>query len=95
MKQMLTVSGGVFFAIAIICTICGGGFFIQKLQFENELADRGQFNKTVSEWTGWEEFNQQKLDNMQSAIITSVAVAGISGSLGIGLAIAGKSKTAQ
>lgn len=92
---MLTVSGGVFFAIAIISAICGGAFFVQKLQFETELADRGQVNKTLSEWTGWEEFNQQKLDGIQSAITTFAAVAGVSGSLGIGLAIAGKSKTAQ
>ncbi|NJL80810.1 MAG: hypothetical protein HC836_41290 [Richelia sp. RM2_1_2] len=95
MKQMLTVSGGVFFAIAIISAISGGAFFVQKLQFENELAERGQFNKTVSKLSGWEEFNQQKLDGMEAAIITCVSVAGISGSLGIGLAIAGKSKTAQ
>ncbi|MGF1675533.1 MAG: hypothetical protein ACFCUV_17890 [Rivularia sp. (in: cyanobacteria)] len=95
MKQMLTVSGGVLFAIAIISAIFGGGFFIQKLQFEQELANRGDFNKTVSTFTGWEEFNKQKLEGIQTGVNTSLAVTGICGILGIGLAIAGKSKTAQ
>ncbi|NJM19021.1 MAG: hypothetical protein HC836_12330 [Richelia sp. RM2_1_2] len=95
MKQMLTVSGGVLFAIAIISAIFGGGFFIQKLQFENELANRGDFNKTVSKIIGLDEFNKQKLEGIQTGVNTSFAVAGISGVLGIGLAIAGKTKTAQ
>ncbi|MBE9211322.1 hypothetical protein IQ247_01060 [Plectonema cf. radiosum LEGE 06105] len=95
MKQMLTVSGGVLFAIAIISAIFGGGFFIQKLQFEQELANRGDFNKTVSKIIGLDEFNKQKLEGIQTGVNTSFAVAGISGVLGIGLAIAGKTKTAQ
>ncbi|MBF2016070.1 MAG: hypothetical protein IGS23_12870 [Rivularia sp. T60_A2020_040] len=95
MKQMLTVSGGVLFAIAIISAIFGGGFFVQKLQFENELANRGDFNKTVSKIIGLDEFNKQKLEGIQTGVNTSFAVAGICGVLGIGLAIAGKTKTAQ
>lgn len=93
MKQMFTVSGGVFFATAIMSLIVGGGYFVQKVQFQNELENRGQVSKTISEWSGFEEFNNQKSEKIQDAISTSVLIAGITGSIGIGLAFAGKSKT--
>lgn len=92
MKQMLTVSGGVFFAIAIMSLIFGGGIFAKKNQFQNELENRGQVNKTLSKLSGLEEFNKQELEGMQSIISTSLIVTGITGSIGIALAFAGKSK---
>ncbi len=95
MKQMLTVSGGVFFAIAIMSLIVGGGSFIQKIQFQSELESRGQVNKTVSEWSGFEEFNKQKLKGIEDVIFTSIIIAGTSGFIGVALAIAGKNKGTQ
>lgn len=89
---MLTVSGGVFFATAIMSLIVGGGYFVQKVQFENELENRGEVSKTISEWSGFEEFNKQKSQEIQDTISNCLIIAGITGSIGIGLAIAGKSK---
>ncbi|MBW4614102.1 MAG: hypothetical protein KME21_12660 [Desmonostoc vinosum HA7617-LM4] len=95
MKQMMTIAGGVLFAIAIISLIVGGASFVQIIQFQNQLDSRGQVNKTISEVTGYEEFNKQELKGKQDTMVNSFIIAGIFGSIGVGLAIAGKSKAAQ
>ncbi|KAB8335345.1 hypothetical protein SD80_003175 [Scytonema tolypothrichoides VB-61278] len=95
MKQMMTISGGILFAVAMISLIFGGATFVQIIQFQNELESRGQVNKTLSEWTGIEKFNKQEMKGKQDAMVASLATAGIFGSVGIGLAVAGRSKTTQ
>lgn len=92
MKQMLTTAGGVFFAIGIISLILGGWSFIEKIKLQNELASRNQFIKTISELTDVEVFNNKELQKKQDAAVTFLVITGISGSIGIGLALAGKSK---
>ncbi|MCP6761490.1 MAG: hypothetical protein NHB32_22745 [Fischerella sp. CENA71] len=95
MKQMMTIAGGILFAVAVISLIVGGVTFVQIIQFQNQLESRGQVNKKISEWTGIEEFNKQELKGKQDAMVASFVIAGIFGSTGIGLAFAGKSKTTQ
>lgn len=95
MKQMLTVAGGVFFAVSLTSLIFAGMSIFQTREYEQELAKRGQIEKTLSGWTGLEEFNKQKLQGMQNFTTGSFVVAGISGALGIGLAIAGSNKTSS
>jgi hypothetical protein len=95
MKQMMTISGGILFAVAMISLIFGGATFVQIIQFQNELESRGQVNKTLSEWTGIEKFNKQEMKGKQDAMVASLATAGIFGSAGIGLAIAGRNKATQ
>ncbi len=95
MKQMMTVAGGVFFAITIMSLIAGSATFFQIAKFQNELENRSQFDKTVSQLTNYEELNKQKLKGMQDVIVTSFIIAGMSGFIGIGLAVTGKSKSTQ
>jgi hypothetical protein len=95
MKQMMTIAGGILFAIASISLIVGGVSVFQIVQFQNELESRGQVNKALSELTGIEKLNEQELKRKQDAMIASFAIAGIFGFVGIGLAFAGKSKTTQ
>ncbi|MEH2465214.1 hypothetical protein [Nostoc sp.] len=95
MKQMMTVAGGILFAIAIISLIVGGATFVQIIQFQNELGSRGQVNKTLSVLTGIEKFNEQELKGKQDTMVGSLAIAGIFGVTGIGLAIAGRTKATQ
>jgi hypothetical protein len=92
MKQMMTVSGGILFAVAIISLIFAGGSFYEVTKFQNELESRGRVNKTLSEWTGIEQFNEQALKDKQNIMVSSLVIAGIFGSVGIGLALAGRSK---
>lgn len=92
---MMTIAGGILFAVAILSLIVGGATFVQIIQFQNELQSRGQVNKTFSEWTGLEEFNKQELKKKQDVMVGSLAIAGIFGATGIGLAIAGKNKATQ
>ncbi|NMG08995.1 hypothetical protein [Brasilonema sp. UFV-L1] len=95
MKQMMTISGGILFAVAMISLIFGGATFVRIIQFQNELKSRGQANKIFSEVTGLEKFNEQELKGKQDVMFASLATAGIFGSAGIGLAIAGRNKAIQ
>ncbi|MBD2414870.1 hypothetical protein FACHB389_33695 [Nostoc calcicola FACHB-389] len=95
MKQMITVAGGVFFSVGIMFLLLGGWSFWEKIKFENELKSRGQFNTTISKLSGWEELNKQELERKQNLVFTFLVIAGISGSLGVGLAIAGKNQPTQ
>jgi hypothetical protein len=95
MKQMMTVAGGILFAISIISLIFAGVSFVQVMKFQNELQGRSSFNKTVSEWTGIEKFNEQELKGKQDTMVNSLVIAGVFGSVGIGLAIAGRTKATQ
>lgn len=95
MKQMMTISGGILFAVAMISLIFGGATFVQIMQFQNELKSRGQVNKILSEVTGLEKFNEQELKGKQDVMFASLATAGIFGSAGIGLAIVGRSKATE
>lgn len=95
MKQMMTIAGGILFAVAMISLILGGVSFVQIIQFQNELESRGGVNKTLSQLTGLEKFNEQELKGKQDVMIASFVIAGIFGCTGIGLAIAGRSKATQ
>ncbi|MBD2344133.1 hypothetical protein [Anabaena subtropica] len=95
MKQMMTVAGGILFAVAIISLIFGGASFFQIIQFQNELESRSQADKLFRKVTDLDKFDEQALKGKQDAMVTSLAIAGIFGSVGIGLAVAGRSKTTQ
>jgi hypothetical protein len=92
---MMTISGGILFAVAMISLILGGVSFVPIIQFQNELESRGGVNKTLSQLTGLEKFNEQELKGKQNIMFASLATAGIFGSAGIGLAIAGRNKAIQ
>ncbi|BAZ13413.1 hypothetical protein NIES4071_52520 [Calothrix sp. NIES-4071] len=95
MKQMLTVAGGVFFAIGIMSFIFGGWTFLEKAKFENELASRDQTNKFISQVAGLDLLNKRELELKQNIMISSFVAAGISSSIGVGLAVAGKTKAPE
>jgi hypothetical protein len=95
MKQMMTIAGGILFAVGMISLIVGGATFVQLIQFENELKSRGQANKLLSEVTGLEEFKKKELKGKQDVMFGSLATAGIFGSVGIVLAMTGRSQATQ
>jgi hypothetical protein len=95
MKQMMTVAGGILFAVAMISLIFGGATFFQIIQFQNELESRSQADKLFREVTRLKQFDEQALKGKQDAMVASLAIAGIFGSVGIGLAIAGRNKATE
>ncbi|MEH2154563.1 hypothetical protein [Nostoc sp.] len=95
MKQMMTVAGGILFAVAITSLIVGGVSFFQIIKFQSELESRGQANKLFNEVTGLKKFDEQELKGKQDTMVGSLAIAGIFGSVGIGLAMAGRSKATE
>ncbi len=96
MKPMFVTAGGVFFAISILCVILGGFAIAEKNKFETELANRDPITRELNKNTGWDDtVNKPKLESLQSSISGSFTAAGIFGAMGIGLAIAGKSKATQ
>ncbi|NDJ18771.1 hypothetical protein [Myxacorys almedinensis] len=95
MKPMMTVAGGVFFAVAIMFLILGGTSFVGMMNFQKELESRGQFDKELRKWTGLDGLDKQELERKQSETTGSLVIAAISGSIGVGLAIAGKNKSTQ
>lgn len=52
MKQMMTVAGGVFFAIAILYLILGGFAISEKDKFEKELESRDAITKELNKNSG-------------------------------------------
>jgi hypothetical protein len=93
MKQMMTTSGGVFLAISIISLIFGCLAFNEKSKFESELNKRDPVTKQVNQESGWDKnVNTPKLEQFQSSINTALIMAGGSGALAVGLAVAGKDK---
>lgn len=92
-RQMMTVAGGVFFAISILCLILGGFSIAEKNKFEKELESRDPITKQLNESSGWDDIvNKPKLETLQSSISGSFMAAGVTGSIAVGLAIAGRSK---
>ncbi|NEQ28663.1 MAG: hypothetical protein F6K28_58805 [Microcoleus sp. SIO2G3] len=90
---MMTVAGGVFFAIAILCLVLGGFAIAEKNKFEKELESRDSITKGLNQNLGWDDtVNKPKLELLQSSISNSFIAAGVTGSIAIGLAIAGRSK---
>lgn len=93
MKQMMTVAGGVFFAIALLCLMFGGFAIAEKSKFEKELESRDSITKGLNQGLGWDDtINKPKLESLESSISGSFMAAGITGSIAVGLAIAGRSK---
>jgi hypothetical protein len=93
MRQMMTVAGGMFFAIAILCLIFGGFAIAEKNKFEKELESRNPITKGLNQGLGWDDtVNKPKLEFLQSSISGSFIAAGVTGSIAIGLAIAGRNK---
>jgi len=90
---MMTVAGGVFFAISILCLIFGGFAIAEKGKFEKELESRDSITKELNRSSGWDDtVNKPKLENIQGGISGSFIAAGVTGSVAVGLAIAGRSK---
>lgn len=93
MKQMMIVAGGVFFAVSILCLILGGFAIAEKNKFEKELESRDAIAKELNRSSGWDDtVNKPKLETLQSSISGSFITAGVTGSIAVGLAIAGRSK---
>jgi hypothetical protein len=93
MRQMMTVAGGVFFAISIVCLIFGGLSIADKNRFEEELESRDPLTRGLNQGLGWDDaVNKPQLESLQNSISNSFIAAGVTGSIAIGLAIAGKSK---
>jgi hypothetical protein len=93
MRQMMIVAGGVFFAISILCLILGGFAITEKNKFEKELDSRDAITKELNKSSGWDDtVNKPKLENLQSSISGSFIGAGVTGSIAVGLAVAGRSK---
>ncbi|MCU0526961.1 MAG: hypothetical protein MUF72_19305 [Elainella sp. Prado103] len=93
MRQMMTVAGGVFFAISILCLIFGGFAITEKSKFEKELENRDPITRGLNQGLGWDEaVNKPKLESLQSSVSGSFIAAGVTGAIAIGLAIAGRSK---
>jgi hypothetical protein len=95
MKQMMTISGGILFAVAMISLIFGGATFFEMMQFQNQLESRSQTDKVLREVTGLKQFDEKELKGKQDTMVNSLAIAGIFGSVGMGLAIAGRTKATQ
>ncbi|MGL5084082.1 MAG: hypothetical protein ACRC8A_21555 [Microcoleaceae cyanobacterium] len=91
---MMTVAEGVFFAISILCLIFGGFAIAEKNKFEKELESRDPITRELSQsLLRWDDFiDKPKLESLQSSISGSFIAAGVTGSIAISLAIAGKSK---
>ena len=84
--------GGVFFAIAILCLILGGFAISEKDKFEKELESRDAITKELNKNSGWDNtVNNPKLETLQSSISGSFIAAGVTDSIAVDLAIAGRS----
>jgi hypothetical protein len=92
-KQMMTVAGGVFFAIALLCLILGGFTISEKNKFEKELESRDAITKELNKNSGWDNtVNNPKLEALENSISGSFMAAGVTGAIAVGLAVAGRSK---
>ncbi|UKO96356.1 hypothetical protein [Nostoc sp. UHCC 0870] len=92
MKQIMSVAGGVFCTISIISLIFGGASLSGMINLQNELKGRGKFDVVLGELIGTEKENEQKLKNKQNEVMLFFVLAGVTGSLGIGMILAGKNK---
>lgn len=92
MKQMLTSAGGVFFAVGLIFLIFGGLSFHDKIQFQNQLESRPEWQKKVSKGIGWDDVKQKELQQKHDLMMVFLIIGGVSSSLGVGLALVGRTK---
>ncbi|MDB9374890.1 hypothetical protein [Nodularia sphaerocarpa] len=95
MKQMMTISGGILFTVGIISLIFAGGSFYEVIKFQNELESRGQAEKLIRQVTELDRLDEKALKEKQDLMVNSLVIAGIFGSVGIGLALAGRTKATQ
>ena len=90
MRQMLSVAGGILFAISILCLILAGFAIAEKNKFEKELESRDPVTRELNKNSGWDStVNKPKLETLQGSISGSFLAAGVTGSTGVCLAIAG------
>jgi hypothetical protein len=92
MKQAITTSSGVFLAISIVSLIVGGLCFAGKTSFENEVKNRDVITGTLGKELGLDKI---RLEQFQGYINSALIVAGGSGALAVGLAVAGKDKVKE
>lgn len=98
---MMIVAGGVFFAVSVLCLMVGSFAVIEKGKFEKALATsekelEGQdaLTRQLSQKFGLDRtINKFILEALQNSIAGSFTMAGITGALTVGCAIAGSSKT--
>lgn len=92
MKQIVNVGGGLLCAISIISLVFGGAAFSGMLNVQNELNNRGQAEKLLDGLIGKDKENEERLKERQNTTTLFFVVGGVSGVLGIGLILAGRSK---
>jgi predicted polyphosphate/ATP-dependent NAD kinase len=90
MKKMMTISAGVFSAISIISLIFGCIYFGGKFEIENEIKDRDIVSGTKNKESALDEIETAR--RFQRHGTFALIVAGGSGALAVGLAVAGKDK---
>ncbi|KZL49224.1 hypothetical protein A2T98_13850 [Nodularia spumigena CENA596] len=95
MKQMMTISGGILFTVGIISLIFAGGSFYEITKFQNEIESRGQAEKLIRQVTELDRLDEKALKDKQDVMVSSLVIAGIFGSVGIGLAFAGRTKATE
>ena len=97
MKQMISVAGGILFAISILCLILAGFFITEKNKFEKELESRDTVTRNLNKNLGWDDTVNKpnwKLYRVQLQVL--ILAAGVTGStavcLTVAATIAGRSK---
>lgn len=89
-KQMMIVTGGVFFSISVLCLIIGGWSAVGKNQLDAKIkAESGNFLDNVTGKVHEDSMAASALDSAASGAFTT---AGITGVIAIGFCVIGRNK---